>query len=102
MPSPVYQRRRKASAHQKAKKHIPDFGLEGFEDNYPFQLSGGNEAESSIATNLSTLPRMPTALPDEPFGNLDAITAGRCRDWLFRLICDKLDASGLSTARRYR
>jgi len=82
----------KMDAHQKAKKHIPDFGLEGFEDNYPFQLSGGMRQRAALLRTY--LFAQDIMLLDEPFGNLDAITRRKMQDWLLGLF-DKLDASVL-------
>lgn len=82
----------KTDAHQKAKKHIPDFGLEGFEDNYPSQLSGGMRQRAALLRTY--LFAQDIMLLDEPFGNLDAITRRKMQDWLLGLF-DKLDASVL-------
>jgi ABC-type nitrate/sulfonate/bicarbonate transport system ATPase subunit len=67
-------------AREKAKSLFPAFGLEGYENAYPHELSGGMRQRAAFLR--TALCGADILLLDEPFGALDVISRGSMQDWL--------------------
>jgi putative ABC transport system ATP-binding protein len=72
-----------ADPQQRATELLAEVGLGDRLDHYPTQLSGGEQQRVAMARAFINEPRILFA--DEPTGNLDAETAERVEDVLFRL-----------------
>ncbi len=72
---------------ESAREKMALFGLEGCEDKYPDELSGGMRQRAAFLR--TTLCEADIYLLDEPFGALDVITRGDMQDWL-RELCSTL------------
>jgi ABC-type nitrate/sulfonate/bicarbonate transport system ATPase subunit len=77
------QGRPKNLARQEARELLKIFELEGFEDRYPQELSGG--MRQRVALMRTILCKKDILLLDEPFGALDAITRRIMQRWLLSI-----------------
>jgi NitT/TauT family transport system ATP-binding protein len=69
---------------QKVARHYLDLvGLNGFENYYPHQISGGMQQRVGIARALSKKPDI--LLMDEPFGAVDAQTREQLQEELLKI-----------------
>jgi len=78
------------SAQLEALPYFELFGIKGFENHYPYQLSGGMRQRAALLRTY--LFAKDIMLLDEPFGGLDAITKRKMQQWLLSVVAD-LEAS---------
>ena len=69
-------------AQERARSELGNFGLEGFGNYYPSQLSGGMRQRAALMR--SCLFRSDFFLLDEPFSRLDFLTRSRIHEWFQR------------------
>lgn len=74
-------------ARERAIKMLDMVGLDGFEDAYPRELSGGMRQRVGIARALALEPEV--LFMDEPFSALDVLTADNLRRELIDLWVEK-------------
>ena len=69
----------KQEARKQASAHFADFGLEGTENKWPHQLSGGMRQRAALLRTY--LFSQNVALLDEPFSALDTLTKTAMHNW---------------------
>lgn len=69
----------KKEAREKARSYLSDFGLEGTENKYPKELSGGMRQRCALLRTYLT--GADVALLDEPFSALDTLTKASVHRW---------------------
>lgn len=74
---------KKKARREICQKYIDLVGLQGFENSYPHQLSGGMKQRVGIARAYAADPRI--LIMDEPFGQLDAQTRYAMQNEILRI-----------------
>jgi NitT/TauT family transport system ATP-binding protein len=73
----------KQEKHDLAREMLEAVGLAGFEDRYPWELSGGMQQRVAIARALATRSKL--LLLDEPLAAVDAQTRADMQDLMLKL-----------------
>ena len=68
------------AARAQAGPLFETFGLNGFEQSYPWQLSGGMRQRAALLRTV--VQDRSVLLLDEPFGALDSLTRTEMQEWL--------------------
>ena len=74
----------KKEARVQAREFLGDFGLIGFENDYPDSLSGGMRQRAAFLRTILTDKTV--FLLDEPFSSLDALNRASLQQWLLDLL----------------
>jgi NitT/TauT family transport system ATP-binding protein len=82
VPLEVLGEAKESRAHA-AHEYLQMVGLEGFENSYPHDLSGGMKQRVGIARALALKPEV--LLMDEPFSSLDELTAKTLRELVLNI-----------------
>jgi ABC-type nitrate/sulfonate/bicarbonate transport system ATPase subunit len=75
----VIRGEKKRAARDKASAYFPVFGLDGYQNRYPHELSGGMRQRAALLRTCMTANKV--ILLDEPFSALDAITRAELQHW---------------------
>ncbi|MEE8380894.1 MAG: ABC transporter ATP-binding protein, partial [Thermodesulfobacteriota bacterium] len=73
----------KKKRKEMARFYLNKFNLDGFENKYPKELSGGMKQRVAIARTLINDPEL--LLMDEPFGSLDSQTRNSMQEFLLKV-----------------
>ena len=82
----------KKKARTEASKYFETFGIDGNQNKYPHQLSGGMKQRAALLRTY--LFSQEVALLDEPFSALDTITKSAMHSWYLKIM-EKIKLSTL-------
>lgn len=75
---------KKRDARNQAEEYFTQFGLQGTENKYPGQLSGGMRQRAALLRTYMCGDRV--ALLDEPFSALDTLTRTAMQEWYLQVM----------------
>jgi ABC-type nitrate/sulfonate/bicarbonate transport system ATPase subunit len=75
---------KKKTAREKVSRYFDEFGLEGTQKKYPYQLSGGMRQRAALLRTY--MFSRDAALLDEPFSALDTMTKGDMHRWYLKVM----------------
>lgn len=79
----ILKNKSKKEAREFVKPYFKEFGIDGYEDKYPSELSGGMKQRANfLRTFINSNDLM---LLDEPFGALDSLTKANMQKWLLEV-----------------
>ncbi len=84
-----------SGARESALERLRAVGLDGLENRFPHQLSGGQMQRVAMARALVNSPKV--LLADEPTGNLDTVTGNAILELLLRLTREQRTATLVAT-----
>ncbi|MBR6514599.1 MAG: ABC transporter ATP-binding protein [Clostridia bacterium] len=74
---------KKKEAMERARQYFDFFGLQGYENKYPSELSGGMRQRAALLRTYIQSDKV--VLLDEPFGALDAVTRAKMQKWYLEI-----------------